>query len=162
MDGDGSDVITSDSVDSINNAGSLGYQGGVTSQQQYTLPDGTTWATDNNGNAYQIGYNPALVTDGSLPVTIPNVGIAGPGANLPGTVSSTGFSLGNVAAGIPQAISAFAASIPAAVNAINNAKTAITAVTTPTFTQQWLTMPATTKIMLIGGLGLLIYAIHKS
>jgi hypothetical protein len=159
---DGTDVIDSSSVDSINNAGSLGYQGNITPQQFYTLPDGTTWSTDANGNAYQTGYNPALITDGSTPITIPNTGAAGPGANLPGTNSATGFSLGTVAAGISQAVSGFASSIPAAVNAINNAKLAATAITTPTFAQQWLTMPAQTKILLIGGLGLLIYAIHKN
>jgi hypothetical protein len=162
MDGDGTDTIDSSSVDSIDNAGSLGYGGAITPQQQYTLPDGTTWATDANGNAYQTGYNPALITNGSTPITIPNTGAPGPGANLPGTNSSTGFSLGSVASGISQALSGFTASIPAAVNAINNAKLAATAISTPTFAQQWLTMPAQTKILLVGGLGLLVYAIAKS
>jgi hypothetical protein len=163
MDDSGTDTIDSSSVDSINAAGSFGYQGAPTAQQTYTLPDGTTWATDANGNAYQTGYNPALITDGSTPVTIPNLGgPTGPGANVPGTSSATQFSLGNVATGIAQTLGAFTSSIPAAVNAINNAKLAATAVSTPTFAQQWLEMSASTKIVLIGGLGILIYAIHKS
>ena len=135
----------------------------IDAQQTWTLADGTTWANDANGNPYQIGYNPALITDGSTPVTIPNLNEMGYGPG--GDPNAPYFTLGNVAQGVNAVTSAFTAAANAApklYNAIQQGKNAITAINTPTATQQWITMPLMTKILLGAGIVLAFYAVrHK-
>ena len=118
--------------------------------------DGNQWSTDNNGTPYLSGRQSTDPEDANW--SVPNNAEMGYGPG--GDTSSTSFSLGNIGQGISSALATATAAVPATVNAIRSAKTAVAAVNTPTLTQQWLQTPLQTQISwLLGGAVLVILAL---
>jgi hypothetical protein len=117
--------------------------------------NGLQWSTDNSGTPYISGKPTTEAQDQTWGV--PNNAELGYGPG--GDASSTSFTLGNVAQGINNVLATATAAIPATVNAVRNAKTAITAMNTPTPTSQWLQMPLQQQFLWIGaGILLVILA----
>jgi len=123
-----------------------------TAGETITNPDtGTVWTVDASGIPY---ISAASTTDPGSALYIPDTGAGGTGPG--GAPGDTSFSLGNVATGIMNTITAVGNQVPAAVNAYRNARTAIAAVRTPTATQQWLTMPLQSQMLWVVGIAAVV------
>lgn len=129
-------------------SGDEGYSPGET----YLDISGDVFTADNSGVLYlsQTNRDPQNNWD---TIFVPDNGSGGRG---PGdTPGAQVFDLGSIAQGAINAVRVITEQVPAAVNAIRQAKTAVTAINTPTPTQQWLKMPLQSQIFL----GLAVFAV---
>jgi hypothetical protein len=129
--------------------GDSGYDPGTS----YTDISGDVFTADANGVLYLSMTNRDPQNNWDNLLTVPNNNGQGRG---PGdTAGSSTFDLGSITNGLGTAIRNIGAAIPDTVNTIRQAKTAVTAINTPTATQQWLQTPLQSQIFI----GLAVFAV---
>jgi hypothetical protein len=115
---------------------------------------GDVFTADAAGVLYLSGTDRTTASDNSANwITVGDTGTEGRG---PGdSWGAQNFNLGQVANGVNNIVQGFTSTLPAVVSGVRNARTAVTAMNTPTSTQQWLKMPLQSQIML----GLAVFAV---